>query len=48
MTKEAVPYNGEKTTSLISDAGKTGQPLVIEFETRTLFNTIHRNKLKMD
>ena len=39
---------GKKTTSLTSGAGKTGQPLVIEFETRTLFNTIHRNKLKMD
>ena len=47
-TKEARIYNGKKTTSLTSGVGKTGQPLVKEFETRTLFNTIHRNKLKMD
>ena len=26
MTKEAVIYNGEKTISLTSGAGKTGQP----------------------
>ena len=30
LTKEAKIYNGEKTISLISDAGKTGQPLVKE------------------
>ena len=29
-TKEARIYNGEKTISLTSDAGKTGQPLVKE------------------
>ena len=29
-TKEARIYNGEKTTSLTSGAGKTGQPLVKE------------------
>ena len=40
-------YNGEKTISLTSGAGKTGRPLV-KNETRTLSNTIHRNKLKMD
>ena len=28
LTKEARLYNGEKTISLTSDAGKTGQPLV--------------------
>ena len=28
MTKEARIYNGKKTTSLTSGAGKTGQPLV--------------------
>ena len=28
LTKEARIYNGEKTISLISGAGKTGQPLV--------------------
>ena len=46
LTKEARIYNEENTTSLTSDAGKTGQPLVKE--TRTLSNTIHKNKLKMD
>ena len=30
LTKEARIYNGEKTTSLTSGAGKTGQPLVKE------------------
>ena len=29
-TKEARIYNGKKTTSLTSGAGKTGQPLVKE------------------
>ena len=29
-TKEVLIYNGEKTTSLTSGAGKTGQPLVKE------------------
>ena len=28
--KEARIYNGEKTTSLTSSAGKTGQPLIKE------------------
>ena len=46
LTEEARIYNGEKTISLTSGAGKTGQPLVKE--TRTLSNTIHKNKLKMD
>ena len=44
--KEARIYNGKKTTSLTSGAGKIGQPLVKE--TRTLSNTIQKNKLKMD
>ena len=30
LTKEARIYNGEKTTSLTSGAGKTGQPFVKE------------------
>ena len=30
LTKEARIYNGEKTNSLTSGAGKTGQPLVKE------------------
>ena len=40
-------YNGLKTISLTSGAGKTGQPLVKE-ETRKLSITIHKKKLKMD
>ena len=47
-TKEVRIYNGEKIISLTSGAGKTGQPLVKKDETRTLSNTIHKNKLKMD
>ena len=47
LAKGARIYNGEKTISLTSGAGKTGQPLE-ENETRTLSNTIHQNKLKMD
>ena len=47
MTKEARIYNGEKTVSSISGAGKTGQ-LHVKNEIRTLSNTIHKNKLKMD
>ena len=47
LTKEARIYNGEKTISLKSGAGKTGQPLA-KNETRTLSNTRHKNKLKMD
>ena len=46
LTKEAKTYDGEKTVSLTSGAGKTGQPIVKE--TRILSNTIHKNKLKMD
>ena len=30
LTKEARIYNGEKTISLTSDAGKTAQPIVKE------------------
>ena len=47
LTKEVRIYNGEKTISLTSSAGKTGQRLV-KNETRTLSSTIHKNKLKMD
>ena len=47
LTKEARIYNGEKTISLTSGAGNSGQPHV-KNETRTLSNTIHKNKLKMD
>ena len=45
LTMEARIYNGEKTISLTSGAGKTGQTLVKE---RALSNTLHKNKLKMD
>ena len=31
LTKEAKIYNGEKTISLTSGTGKTGQPLVKEW-----------------
>ena len=47
IAKEARIYNGVKTISLTSGAGKTGQPLVTN-ETRSLSNTAHKNKLKMD
>ena len=47
LTKDAKIYKEEKTISLTSGAGKTGQSPV-KNETRTLFNTIHKNKLKMD
>ena len=46
LTKEARIYNGEKTASYITGAGKTGQLHVNEF--RTLPNTIYKNKLKMN
>ena len=45
LTKEARIHNGEKTISLKSGARKTGQPLE-KNESRTLYNTIHKNKLK--
>jgi len=38
LTKEARIYNGEKTISLTSGAGKTGQPLE-KNETRTQHHT---------
>ena len=47
MTKEARTYNGEKTVSSISGAGKTGE-LHFKNEIRILPNTIHKNKLKLD
>ena len=44
-TNEARIYDGEKTASSLSGAGKTGQ-LHIKSETRTLLNTIHKINLK--
>ena len=46
LIKEARIYNGEKTASSVSGPEKTGQLHVKEC--RTLPNTIHKNKLKMD
>ena len=50
LTKEARIYNKAKTASSINDAGKTGQLHVKKNkkEIRSFFNTIHKNKLKMD
>ena len=45
LTKEARIYNGEKTISLTSGAGKTGQPLE-KNESRTLSNTIKKKNSK--
>ena len=42
LIKETRLYNGEKTASSVSGAGKTGQLHV------TLPNSIHKNKPKMD
>ena len=47
MTKEARIYNGEKTVSSMSDARKLDSYME-KNEIRTLPNTIHKNKLKMD
>ena len=47
LTKEARIYNAAKTATSISGAGKTGQ-LMLKKEIRTLSNTIHKDKLKMD
>ena len=48
MTKEARLHNVGKTVSSINGAGKTGQPYVKKNEIRSFFNSIHKNKLKMD
>ena len=47
MTKEDRPYNGRNIASSINGAGKTGK-LHYMNESRTLSNTIYKNKLKMD
>ena len=47
MAKKARMYNGEKTLSSISGAGKTRQLQVKELN-QNFFNTTHKNKLKMD
>ena len=47
LTKEAEYTMGAKIASLISGAGKTGE-LCAKTEIRTLPNTIHKDKIKMD
>ena len=47
LTKEAKIYNGAKRTFSINGAGKTGQ-LHVKNEIRTLSNTIHKDKLRVD
>ena len=47
MTKEARIYDGEKTVSSVSDAGKAG-PLQVKSKIRTFSNIIYKHKLKMD
>ena len=48
LIKEARIHNGAKTVSSINGAGKTEQLHVKKNELRTLSNTIHNDKLKMD
>ena len=53
LTKEAKIYNGEKMISLTRGSGNTGQSPVKKKkkrkkESRSLSNTINKNKLKMD
>ena len=48
FTKEARIYNGEKTASSIKGPWKTRQLHVKKNQIRTLPNTIHKDKLKMD
>ena len=52
-TREARVYNGKKTTSLTSDAGKTGQPLVKEWILQQMVlvklgNHMQKKKVKVD
>ena len=47
LAKEARLYNGAKIASLRSSSGETGE-LCAKTEIRTLPNTIHKDKFKMD
>ena len=46
-TKEAKTYDGEKTVSSISGAGKLGD-YMLKNGIRTFPNAIHKNELEMD
>ena len=48
LTKETRIYKWAKTASSTNGAGKTGQLYVKKNEIRTLPNTAHNDKLKMD
>ena len=48
MTKEARLHNVGKTVSSTNGAGKTGQPHVKKKEVRSVLNSMHKNKFKMD
>ena len=48
LTKETRIYNRAKTVSSICVARKTGHVQVKKNEIKTLSNTIHKDKLKMD
>ena len=47
LTKEVRIYNDAKTASSINGAGKTGS-YMYKNDIRTLPNTMHKDKLKMD
>ena len=46
MTKKPRIYNGEKTASSTSFAGKFGQPHIKQ-KIRTFFHTVNKNKFKI-
>ena len=48
MTKEERLQNSRKAVSSTNGTGKTGQLKKKKKDIRSLFNTIHKNKLKMD
>ena len=47
LTKEAKIHSGEKTVSSTNGSGKTEQ-LHVKTEIRSFFNSLHKNKLKID
>ena len=48
MTTEEILYDGGKTVSSTNVAGKTEQLHVKKNKIISFFNTIHKNKVKMD